>query len=45
MTKIVATFEVSYTQILNKSGKLTGPLPAFAQDPEKLIELYRAMVL
>ncbi len=45
MTKIVATFEVSYTQILNKSGKLTGPLPAFAQDTKKLIELYRAMVL
>lgn len=45
MTKTVATFEVGYTQILNKSGKLAGPLPAFAQDPEKLIELYRAMVL
>lgn len=45
MTKTVASFEISYTQILNKSGKLNGPLPTFAQDTEKLIELYRAMVL
>ncbi len=45
MTKTVASFEVGYTQILDKSGKLTGPLPDFAKDPENLVRLYSAMVL
>ena len=40
----VASFQIYYTQILDQNGELQGPLPEFAQDSGKLIELYRAMV-
>jgi 2-oxoisovalerate dehydrogenase E1 component subunit alpha len=40
----VASFEIYHTQILDQNAELRGPLPEFAQDPKKLIELYRAMV-
>ncbi len=40
----VAQFSIEYLQILNSEGKLTQPLPAFAQDPHTLIELYQHMV-
>ncbi|KTD22354.1 pyruvate dehydrogenase (acetyl-transferring) E1 component subunit alpha [Legionella londiniensis] len=42
---IVASFEIPYRQLLDKHGKLLGPLPAFAQKHSTLIELYRMMVL
>lgn len=40
----VASFEIHYTQILDQNAELRSPLPEFAHDPGKLIELYRAMV-
>lgn len=43
MTTVV-TLEVPFTRILDADGKLVAPLPAFAEDPAALIELYRAMV-
>lgn len=39
----VATFNIEYTRFLDPQGKLTQALPAFAEDPKKLIELYRVM--
>ena len=44
MLKIVAHFEIPYTQLLNPEGELCGPLPDFAHDPSTLIHLYRQMV-
>ena len=41
----VATFEVPYTRFLDADGKVVAPLPAFAEDDEHLVRLYRAMVL
>ena len=41
----VATFEVRHRQFLDPSGRPVGDLPAFAEDPDVLIALYRAMVL
>lgn len=41
----VASFTVDYTGFLDAQGKVSGELPAFAQDPEALAELYKAMVL
>jgi 2-oxoisovalerate dehydrogenase E1 component alpha subunit len=40
-----AIFQIDYLQFLNAQGKVVAPLPAFAEDPEKLVNLYRAMVL
>lgn len=40
----VASFEVPYVQYLNEKSQLISPLPSFAEDPEKLKELYRVMV-
>ena len=42
---IVARFEIPYTQILNEHGKLTEALPAFAEDKDNMLALYRTMVL
>ncbi len=42
---IAASFQIEYLQYLDAHGKVVAPLPAFAQDTEKLVELYRAMVL
>jgi pyruvate dehydrogenase E1 component alpha subunit len=44
MTK-VAEFTIEYTQFLDPSGRVVGPLPEFARNPAALIPLYRAMVL
>ena len=41
----VATFEIRYTQFLDRDGKVAGPLPEFAREPKNLAPLYRAMVL
>ncbi|MDF3054337.1 MAG: pyruvate dehydrogenase component alpha subunit [Gammaproteobacteria bacterium] len=40
---VVATFTVTFTQILNEQGDLIQPLPDFAKDAETLIMLYRQM--
>ncbi len=45
MPPIVARFEISFLQILNERGETLGPLPAFAQDKQTLIALYRNMQL
>ncbi len=44
MTK-VASFEVEYSRFLDPAGGAVAPLPGFAQDPEELVPMYRAMVL
>jgi len=41
----VATFTVDYSRFLDPEGRVTPPLPAFAEDSATLIELYKAMVL
>ncbi|HVV69428.1 MAG TPA: pyruvate dehydrogenase (acetyl-transferring) E1 component subunit alpha [Gammaproteobacteria bacterium] len=40
----VAQFSIEYIQFLNAEGKLTQPLPPFAQDPQVLLDMYRHMV-
>ena len=42
---VAAKFEIHYTQFLDPHGKAVQPLPAFARDPHRLVELYRWMVL
>jgi len=44
-SKIVASFEIDFTRLLDVDGSLCGPLPDFAQDQTTLIGLYRDMVL
>src|SRR5262245_14656359 len=39
----VATFTIDYIRFLDPQGKLVQALPAFAENPKILIELYRAM--
>ena len=41
----VARFEIGYTQFLDEHGRVTQSLPAFAQEPAQLVDLYRWMVL
>ena len=41
----VATFEIPYTEFLDRNGDPTQPLPDFAQDAGKLVALYEHMVL
>ncbi len=41
----VASFSIERRGFLDAQGKAVGELPAFAQEPEALIALYRAMVL
>ena len=41
----VASFEVHYTQFLDRLGEPTQPLPPTAADSSRLVPLYRAMVL
>jgi len=41
----VGSFQIDFLQVLDREGKLVQPLPAFAQDVQALIALYRAMVL
>ncbi len=41
----VAHFTIKKLQFLNSEAELTQALPAFAQDPSALLELYRGMVL
>ncbi|MFZ0488375.1 MAG: pyruvate dehydrogenase (acetyl-transferring) E1 component subunit alpha [Arenicellales bacterium] len=43
--KQVASFEIQYRQYLNAQGELVDTLPAFADDPDVLRDLYRSMVL
>ncbi len=42
---IVANFSIHYTQYLNELGEASQPLPAFADQADNLISMYRAMVL
>lgn len=42
---IVADFQIKYTQYINEDGKAIHQLPHFAQNLDKLVELYRLMVL
>lgn len=41
----VANFTIEYTRFLDPQGQPTQTLPAFAENPENLKKLYRAMVL
>jgi len=43
--KIVGHFDIPYFQYLDESSQLVAPLPDFLQDPQKLLELYRYLVL
>ena len=43
--EIVAGFEICYSRFLDPDGRAVRELPGFANDPEELIALYRAMVL
>ena len=45
MKKTVAEFQIEHLQILDPHGELVGDLPAFAQDPEQLLAMYRLMTL
>lgn len=40
----VATFTIEYTRFLDPAGKVVQPLPAFAEDPATLLNLYKWMV-
>ena len=40
-----ASFTIEKHQVLDEKGDVVAPLPPFAQDPESLAALYRAMVL
>ncbi|MGH8661129.1 MAG: pyruvate dehydrogenase (acetyl-transferring) E1 component subunit alpha [Burkholderiales bacterium] len=42
---LVARFEIRYLQFLDPLGNVVAPLPEFARDAEKLVALYRWMVL
>lgn len=43
--KTIADFEIQYSQFLGPDGQLTGDeLPEFAEDPDELVRMYRAMV-
>src|SRR5919108_3134800 len=42
--RVVARFEIPYTQYLDEAGRPLGELPAFARDPQALVPDYRAMV-
>jgi 2-oxoisovalerate dehydrogenase E1 component alpha subunit len=44
-TATVAHFEITHTRFLDPQGRLLGDLPDDLKPPERLIELYRAMVL
>ncbi|WP_296226327.1 pyruvate dehydrogenase (acetyl-transferring) E1 component subunit alpha [Ralstonia sp. UBA689] len=41
----VGSFQIDFLQVLDREGTLVQRLPAFAQDVQTLITLYRAMVL
>lgn len=41
----IAEFAIHFTAIINRAGEQDAPLPPFAQDPDELVKLYRAMVL
>jgi len=43
--KTVAEFEIQYHQLLDPSGKPTGPLPPFAEDAQEMLKMYRLMTL
>jgi 2-oxoisovalerate dehydrogenase E1 component alpha subunit len=43
--KTVAQFAIGYEQLLDSNATVLGPLPAFAQDREAMLAMYRMMVL
>jgi 2-oxoisovalerate dehydrogenase E1 component alpha subunit len=43
--KTVAEFSIGYQQLLDADARATGALPAFAADPQQMLDLYRMMVL
>ena len=44
MANPVATFTINYQQFIKPNGELAQPLPAFAQDPQHLLKLYKTML-
>jgi pyruvate dehydrogenase E1 component alpha subunit len=43
--RTVAEFAIGHEQLLDASGTPTGTLPAFANDPDQVLAMYRMMVL
>ncbi len=43
--KIVAEFQVRYSQLLDPKGQLASDAPAFARETAELVKMYRAMAL
>ncbi|WP_133130479.1 pyruvate dehydrogenase (acetyl-transferring) E1 component subunit alpha [Legionella yabuuchiae] len=43
-TSVVARFEIPFTHILDRHGEVSGELPAFAENKDILLNLYRTMV-
>ena len=41
--KTVASFTIGYRQVLDQDGRVVDALPAFATDPNVLVDLYRRM--
>ncbi|MEZ5850509.1 MAG: pyruvate dehydrogenase (acetyl-transferring) E1 component subunit alpha [Hyphomicrobiaceae bacterium] len=44
-TRIVASFDIPFTRYIDAAGTSLATLPAFANDADELIRLYRAMML
>ncbi len=44
MSTTIAHFEIQYTQFLNTAGLCQGDFPAFAEDKNTLLDLYRTML-
>lgn len=44
-SKVTASFEITYKQILNQTGELVDDLPKFAASKEELLAMYKMMVL
>jgi 2-oxoisovalerate dehydrogenase E1 component alpha subunit len=43
--RTVAEFAIAYEQLLDAEGRPTGPLPAFADDAQGMVKMYRMMTL
>src|SRR5271170_5221167 len=43
--RTVAEFKIQYRQVLDPKGHIVAPLPAFANDAEAVLAMYRAMTL
>ena len=45
MTTVIAEFQIVHTRVLTPGGTLCADLSDWARDPERLLSLYRTMVL